>query len=127
MSSGGVCHYCKKRDCECPDSVTAKLAYYEKLEAEWMEGLMNKDASILANGLSKTVTAVYSAVTQFGPAAINLSGLDPDKVNGVHLAVILRVTHEHKDKVPGWQEALEVAKLAVIREGHTIEEVLSGL
>lgn len=30
MSGGGVCHYCKKRDCECSDSVSAQLKKLEE-------------------------------------------------------------------------------------------------
>lgn len=34
MSSGGVCHYCHKRDCECPDSLSAQLRELERQEME---------------------------------------------------------------------------------------------
>ena len=69
----------------------------------------------------------FEALVELGPGSINLNGLVASRVQGEHLASILRMTSSFRDLTPGWEFALEVAKDALSRGGVDYREALAGL
>lgn len=95
--------------------------------AQWRACVTNANAALTADALTETVEPVFQALLELGEWSVDLSGLQPDQVNGVHLAVILRATLRHKKTTHGWDEALQVARAAVARMNLDERKVLSGL
>ena len=71
--------------------------------------------------------SVLEAIAKDGPTAISLTQLDATRVQGEHLATILRVTFKWRAQVPGWNSALSIAEAALRRQGIKPEEALYGL
>jgi hypothetical protein len=67
------------------------------------------------------------ALLAYGPAAIDLRGLPVDRVNGMHLAVVLRATFSRKAQTPGWDQALVIAQAALQRDNISVASALGGL
>jgi hypothetical protein len=63
----------------------------------------------------------------FGPQEIDLRGLNAHVVNGMHLIAILRSTYSWRAEVPGWHEALAVARQALERRGLSVEDAAGDL
>jgi hypothetical protein len=99
----------------------------ENLNSAWKSQVLDSSAGILANDLTKTVKAIFQVMTSIGPAAIDLGDLPSEKVNGVHLAVVLRATMAKKEQTRGWATALETARAALRRDGLDEADALSGL
>jgi hypothetical protein len=93
----------------------------------WDIYLRRVDAPTDVDAISETAERIMLALSKFGPGKIDLRNLDADSVQGEHLAVILRVLYWCRDKVPGWGEALEVAKNALTKQGHDFKDALFGL
>ena len=98
-----------------------------ELARRWKKSLLDVTASKTSKALGETIDPLFEAMLQFGASAIDLRNLPVERVNGIHLAVILRATLTRKEETPGWEEALEVAKQALQREGIDIEDALGGL
>lgn len=96
-------------------------------DVKWKSLLLNPSAEINANALSLTVKNLFEAILEYGQMTIDLRGLPIEKVNGVHLAVILRATFSKKNNTPGWDEALLIVKDALKRDGLDEANVLFGL
>lgn len=99
----------------------------QTLATEWQTHLLDSGAAITTAALTETATPVFKALAQFGPGAVDLTGLKADKVSGMHLAVILRATLSRKSRTPGWDEALETARAALLRDGIPESDALQGL
>lgn len=99
----------------------------EQFAQQWRACVLDSNAELTADALTETTRPVFEALLELGDWAVDLSGLPVEQVNGVHLAVILRATLRHKDTTKGWDEALNVAREAVIRMGLPERKVLSGL
>ncbi len=99
----------------------------EEFNRQWRERVLLPDAPLTANALTETAKPVFEALLELGDWAIDLSGLCPSEVNGVHLAVILRATLRHKQTTKGWESALEVARQALRLANVDERKVLSGL
>lgn len=98
-----------------------------RLTAQWKTSLLDRDSGRRSRDLSKTVEPVMQALLAFGPSAIDLRDLPLERVNGLHLAVVLRVTFTQKEQTPGWTQALAVARAALRRENVSEASALSGL
>lgn len=59
--------------------------------------------------------------------AIDFTRIEPDEVNGEHLAAVLRMTSANRILVKGWKHALCVARKALHRQNANIANVLVGL
>ncbi|WP_458232605.1 hypothetical protein [Roseateles sp. P5_E8] len=94
---------------------------------EWKRRVMNSELSGKAVDLTATVKSLMSDLLSAGPQAINLSDLRAPLVNGRHLAVVLRATYAKRSETPGWQAALEMAKVALRRDGANVDDALYGL
>lgn len=99
----------------------------EAYAKEWKEHVLNPQAEVSANALTKTVRPVIRALLELGPGGVDLSDLPHGRVNGVHLAVVLRATLRRQVATPGWEEALEKARYALARDRIDEAKVLSGL
>jgi hypothetical protein len=93
----------------------------------WHVNLFDRYASNDALALSKTTKPLIRALLKGGPESIDLRNLDINKVNGMHLAVILRATSSKRDSVPGWREALTLARAALLRDNINANNALIGL
>lgn len=99
----------------------------EEMNAKWKNNLFNLELGYGAKDLIKTTKPLMAFLLQFGAGSVDLSNLNSDKINGMHLAVVLRATAEKKSEVKGWIEALEVAKKALDNQKINPEEALIGL
>ena len=97
------------------------------LSEQWKKLLLDRDAAVNANALTLTARPVFQALLQFGPGAVDLRDLPVERVNGVHLAVILRATLTKKNLTPGWADALSVARAAIARDKLSEADALGGL
>lgn len=93
----------------------------------WQRHLFDLNASTDVDALSETVESVLEMLSEHGPAAIDLTNLSDTSVQGEHLAAILRTTVTWDSQTPGWSQALQVAKLALQREGVDPQDALYGL
>ncbi|MNX82943.1 hypothetical protein D3C86_1146860 [compost metagenome] len=93
----------------------------------WKKLVLNPSAKIDAASLSETTMPLFQALADGGPQSIDLADLPLERVNGVHLAVVLRATFSRKHEVSGWHEALHKARTALRRDGISEEDALMGL
>lgn len=93
----------------------------------WKRRVMDSELPGKAADLTATVKSVMYELLNGGPEAINLAELCAPWVNGRHLAVVLRATYSKRSETPGWHVALEVAKVALQRDGANVDEALYGL
>lgn len=93
----------------------------------WKHFLLDPAAPVDVDAISETVDFIFEAITQFGPGAIDLTRLSAERVNGEHLAAILRVTSSWKSRIPGWAAALMVAKESLVLAGSDPSDALIGL
>ncbi|WP_156320518.1 hypothetical protein [Pseudomonas lini] len=89
--------------------------------------ISSQNSNVEVDDLTITAEAVLDAISEFGPKILNLSLLDSNRVQGEHLATVLRTSFDWRDNVPGWNEALLVARQALVREGVDPEDALYGL
>lgn len=94
---------------------------------QWKASLLDRTAGRRSRDLSKTVEPVMQALLALGPSAIDLRDLPLDRVNGMHLAVVLRATFTQRAQTPGWTQALSIAQAALRRDNINETSVLSGL
>lgn len=93
----------------------------------WKRHLFDLNAPTDVDALSETVESILEVLSEHGPAAIDLTNLSDNGVQGEHLAAILRTTATWDCQTPGWLQALQVAKLALQREGVDPQDALYGL
>jgi hypothetical protein len=107
--------------------VQAQTAAISFQASAWKHYVLSTDAPTDVDSISQTIEHVFETVVQFGPEAIDLTGIDPQKVNGEHLAALLRATFTWRDRTPGWQYGLQVARIALERSGGDPRDALIGL
>jgi hypothetical protein len=103
------------------------LTAVRTLATQWKKRLLDREAPVSANALTSTVKPVFHALSSLGAEAIDLRNLPVEQVNGVHLAVVLRATLSFKERTPGWEEALQVARAALQRDRIDENDALIGL
>lgn len=99
----------------------------DRYTKEWKSRVLDKNTEVSANALTITLRSVTGALMELGPGAIDLTGLPQNRVNGHHLALVLRATLRRQETTPGWKDALEVARFALSYDGFDETTVLSGL
>jgi hypothetical protein len=80
-----------------------------------------------ANGLTPVAKKAYAAWFERGPDAFDFTELQLEEVDGLYLALILRITNSRRDVVKGWAQGLQMARAALIRDGLDPEDALVGL
>lgn len=106
---------------------TSNYREADTLAQQWKKLVLNRDAGFSANSLTETVKPLFNALIRFGPGAIDLRNLPKNEINGVQLAVVLRATLPNKNLTPGWEDALNLAKNALFRDGIDQADALYGL
>lgn len=103
--------------------VSARAAISE----QWRRLVLDPGAPADVDSLTETVESTLDYVAEFGPGALDLSGLNPAGVQCEHLASVLRATSFWQDEVPGWHQALVVAQEACEQAGQDADDVLFGM
>ncbi len=114
-------------DVEAIQSSSRLMMERMKLESAWRGRILNPALSATQTELTQTAKSVMEALTKFGDEAIDLSTLPKDRVNGKHLAVLLRATWTRKQATKGWADALEAARAALANQGVNPNEALIGM
>lgn len=94
---------------------------------DWGHYVLNPDAPADVDVLTETVDMALDFVAKYGAAKIELSNLDPAKVNGEHLATLLRALSTWSNEIPGWQDALQVDIEALELAGVDPKDALFGM
>jgi hypothetical protein len=94
---------------------------------KWRRLVLDPRSSVDVDAISETVDAVYEAIDTYGSSFISFENLDPQTVQGEHLAAALRATSPWRAEVPGWHSALGVAKAALTNSGVSPDDALYGL
>lgn len=122
--------------CRTPSYGSAALAEVEvslktrelaTATSRWQKNVLNRTAPDDVDSLTETVDAVMEVIVGVGPYALSLVGLNPSVVHAEHLAAVLRASSSWRDEVPGWDEALHVAKAAAVGSNLDVDDVLFGL
>lgn len=79
------------------------------------------------DALTITSETVLDAIGEFGPFVIKLDNLQAHSVQGEHLATVLRTSYYWRTQILGWEDALEVAKIALTNEGIDPADALYGM
>jgi hypothetical protein len=98
----------------------------QEATSKWLARVLDKSLAPSSSELTKTVKAVFGALSQFGPEAVNLRHL-PEAVNGVHLAVVLRSTADELENTQAWKDALALAERVLVRDGTDPQDALLGM
>jgi hypothetical protein len=56
-----------------------------------------------------------------------MTGFEPAKTNGEQLVAALRASYRWRNEVPGWEDALATARLALTMARIDVESCLEGL
>jgi hypothetical protein len=96
---------------------------YNKLRA-----LVSSENSLAdIDSLTVTAEAALEAVAEFGPEIIPTKDLSGLQIHGEHLATLLRATYVWRNEISGWNEALDVARQALVDQGIDPDDALYGM
>ena len=110
------------------DLMTGMMAWKQaSANEQWRRLVLDPRAAAHVDALTQTVEAGLDFIAEFGPGSLSLAGLDQASVQCEHLAALLRATSTWRDSIPGWNEALNVARAAVDSAGLDPEDVLFGM
>lgn len=93
----------------------------------WQQLMLDITASTDVETMAKLVNSVFETLCSEGINGVDLRNLDSKNVRAEHLACVLRATFRYKNEIPGWSEAIWVAKAACVREGVDYKDALFGL
>lgn len=79
------------------------------------------------NAIGETVSSLVNLVYDRGFHAIDFTSIEPEEINGEHLAAVLRITSANRILVKGWNRALRVAREALRQQNVNVADVLFGL
>lgn len=94
----------------------------------WEKRIFDKSLPSEIDDLELTVDYLLDDMTEHGYnwGMIDLSNLNVDTTNLEHLSVILRTLFHTKDKIKGWEHAIDVVKKLAIINGLDVNDVLYG-
>lgn len=98
----------------------------QKWNRAWLQRVLNAQLVGNAAELTKTTRAVFEVLARYGSSAINLQGFG-SRVNGMHLAMVLRATADELDATEPWKKALGIARTALEAAGVDPKVALYGL
>ena len=104
-----------------------KMLHVDEATKAILREIYSKEMNVSVDALTRTIKTTFKIIDEFGVANIYLRGINRDLVNGEHLAAFLRVTAKFKDKIFGWDDALEVAKYSLAKSDIDPEDALFGL
>jgi hypothetical protein len=93
----------------------------------WRRFVVDRASSTDVDALTETVEAVLDFIAEFGPGALSLGGMNRDRVQCEHLAALLRATSSWRANIPGWYDALNLARAASADAGLDAEDILFGM
>lgn len=64
MSSGGVCHYCQKRDCVCSDPITDQSTLTVEMLKQSRDLLLDKEIALPSILFSESLRDYFSWMLQ---------------------------------------------------------------
>lgn len=99
-----------------------KERLFRKLEANLQDVATAQDV----DAVSETVEFAYELLSRWGASSLNMHRTLEAK-NPIHLAAVLRVSVDVKDRVPGWESALAYAADLTVRSGLDVDDALFGL
>jgi hypothetical protein len=88
---------------------------------------LNPEAPTDVDFLTETADLALDFVAKYGADKVELSNLDPSKVNGEHLATLLRALSTWQDEIPGWHDALRIDIQALEQAGVDPADALFGM
>jgi hypothetical protein len=91
----------------------------------WLQRVLDPRLEGNSTELTKTTRAVFGVLAKHGPQVINLDGFT--RVNGMHLAMVLRATADELDNTNSWKKALGLARSALESSGVDPKIALYGL
>lgn len=97
------------------------------LQSQWKERVCNVRTPTNDEALFETFEIVSSLVSESRPSDLDVRGLQADAVNGEHLVALLRASYLERASVPGWDDALTVAREALVLAHLPFEDHLEGL
>lgn len=97
------------------------------LQSQWKERVCNVRTPTNDEALFETFEIVSSLVSESRPSDLDVRGLQADAVNGEHLVALLRASYLERANVPGWDDALTVAREALVLAHLPVEDHLEGL
>jgi len=98
-----------------------------KIQEKWKKYLLDPSSPVDVDSISETIEYIYDQISTNGPESIDLNGLDAHKVNGEHLAAILRASSMWKNSVSGWSAAITVSFDALVLAEEDPLDALAGL
>ena len=107
-------------------TTTARMVQ-QVLQSQWKGRVCNVRTPTNDEALFETFEIVSSLVSGSRPSDLNVRGLQADTVNGEHLVALLRASYLERANVPGWDDALTVAREALILAHLPVEDHLEGL
>ncbi|GLS95842.1 hypothetical protein [Piscinibacter gummiphilus] len=93
----------------------------------WQRHVLDPHATADVDALTETVEAALEFISEFGPPTLSLEYFRSGSVQCEHLAAVLRASCSWRQEIPGWDEAVEVARVAAEAAGLDPEDVLYGL
>ncbi|MDF5776545.1 hypothetical protein [Pseudomonas syringae] len=125
------------------DSIFLIGSYHSGTEKNLKSYLKSNHRSVIYNKLkvlistenicadldSLTVTAetALEAVMEFGPTIIPANDLYGIQIHGEQLATLLRATYSWRGEIPGWNNALRVARSKLAEQGIDPDDALYGM
>jgi hypothetical protein len=100
---------------------------FQAMARAWRVGLYDMEAGSGPAELDQTVSALFRVLLRFGPGRVDLRDLPTGRTNAMHLTAVLGATFYCRGEVRGWNEALDVARAELIREGIDPDDALAGL
>jgi hypothetical protein len=94
---------------------------------DWRHHVLNPQAPTDVDLLTETADLALDFVSNYGAARVELTDLDPSKVNGEHLATLLRALSTWRYEIPGWQQALQLDVEVLERSGVDPRDALFGM
>jgi len=100
-----------------------RVATYNKLRA--LISVENSGTDV--DDLTITAETALEAVIEFGPAIIPTNDMGGIQIHGEQLATLLRATYSWRDEIPGWDAALDTARLRLVEQGVDPDDALYGM
>lgn len=98
----------------------------QKHNRAWLQRVLDPRIGATSAELTRTTRAVFEVLARHGAGAINLGGFGA-RVNGMHLAMVLRATADELDGTEAWKKALAIARSSLERAGVDPNVALYGL
>lgn len=97
------------------------------LKGRWRKNIQTLNLATDFDTVFETFEGVFKLIEAAGPRALDMTGFEPAKTNGEQLVAALRASYRWRNEVPGWEDALATARLALTMARIDVESCLEGL